>query len=102
MQTISERLEAGPTFSYEFFPPRNEAQAASLETVIGQLATTDPDFISITYGALGSTHETTRDIAISQNARWGFPTMAHLTCRGQQRGEVQDLVDTYAANGLEN
>lgn len=102
MSRIDTLLENGRTCSYEFFPPKNEIQAAALEATIGELALAGPDFISVTYGALGSTRETTKELAISHNNRWNFPTMAHLTCVGQQKDELSDLVDTYAAAGLEN
>jgi methylenetetrahydrofolate reductase (NADPH) len=102
MAKISEILAEGSTYSYEFFPPKDDIQAAALEKTIGQLAVTDPDFISVTYGALGNTRETTRDIVITQNARWSFPAMAHLTCVAQSRSELTDLIDEYAANDVEN
>lgn len=102
MTEIANILEAGPTFSYEFFPPRNEVQAAVLESAIRELAITNPDFISITYGAMGRTRDITREIAIDNNHLWGFPTMAHLTCVGQSRDEILDSIDTYAIEGVEN
>lgn len=102
MSTIATILEQGPTYSYEFFPPKDSAQAASLATTIGELVVTQPDFISVTYGALGNTRETTKKTVIDQNGLWSFPTMAHLTCVGQQRDELVALVDEYADAGLEN
>jgi methylenetetrahydrofolate reductase (NADPH) len=102
MTKIAEILAAGPTHSYEFFPPKNEVQTAQLETAISELAATNPGFISITYGALGSTQETTRDIAIAQNRRPEFPTMAHLTCVGQSREAIGSLIGAYSVGGVEN
>jgi len=102
MTQISKILEAGPSYSYEFFPPKDAVQAAALEVTIGELATSNPDFISITYGALGSTRETTKDLVIAQNNRWSFPTMAHLTCVGQSYTELTELVNEYSQNGIEN
>jgi methylenetetrahydrofolate reductase (NADPH) len=95
-------LDTGSTYSYEFFPPKNEAQAVALEAAIGELAVTQPDFISITNGALGGTRATTKDIVISQNSRWDFPVMAHLTCVGQRSVEISNLVDVYVSEGIEN
>ncbi len=102
MSKIATILEQRPTYSYEFFPPKNEAQATTLAATIGELALTQPDFISITYGALGSTREATKDTVIKQNELWQFPTMAHLTCVGQDRGELADLLDEYSIAGIEN
>lgn len=102
MARIAALLEQGPIYSYEFSPPKNEAQAAALETTIDALEATGPDFTSLTYGALGSTRETTRDIAIAQNAGRDFPMMAHLTSVGQSREEVTGLIDAYLTGGLEN
>lgn len=103
MAKIAEILaNNSPTISYEFFPPKGAAQAANLERTIGSLAATEPDFISITYGALGSTRETTRDIAIEQNRQLPFPVMAHLTCAGQTRSDIMKLLAAYEEGGLEN
>ena len=102
MPQIVSLLEQGPTYSYEFSPPKDAVQAAALEETVSELAITDPDFISITYGALGNTRETTKAFAISHNARYDFPTMAHLTCVSQGKAELADLIDDYAAAGLEN
>jgi methylenetetrahydrofolate reductase (NADPH) len=102
MVKIDSILESGGTYSYEFFPPKDDLQAAALEIEIAELAVTRPDFISITYGALGSTREITKELAVSQNTRWDFPTMAHITCVGQDVVEISELVDEYALDGLEN
>jgi methylenetetrahydrofolate reductase (NADPH) len=102
MSKIASILENGPTYSYEFFPPKDIAQATVLTATIGELAVTQPDFISVTYGALGNTRETTKNTVIEQNGRWAFPTMAHLTCVGQRREEIVGLIDEYASSGLEN
>lgn len=102
MAKIATLLEQGPTYSYEFFPPKNDAQAAALEETIDVLEETVPDFTSITYGALGSTRATTTGVAIAQNEQRDFPMMAHLTSVGQSRAEIGRLVETYIGGGLEN
>lgn len=102
MAKIANLLEQGPTYSYEFSPPKDDAQAASLNGTIEALEVTYPDFTSITYGALGNTRDTTRDVAIAQNEIRDFPMMAHLTCVGQSRSEITGLVDAYIDGGLEN
>lgn len=102
MAQIAEILKDRQTFSYEFHPPKNETQVEALQTALGELSATDPDFISITYGALGSTRETTRDIAIAENAHYTFPVMAHLTCEDHSKTDISNLLQEYSVGGLEN
>ena len=61
-----------------------------------------PSFVSVTYGALGSTRERTRDVVVRINRDQAFPAMAHLTCVGHTRADVDQLLDEYASNGVEN
>ncbi len=102
MARIADLLAAGPTWSFEFFPPKNDEMERALEKAIHELAPLEPSFVSVTYGALGSTREVTRDIVERINAEQAFPAMAHLTCVGHTRGDVTALLDHYAANGVEN
>jgi len=102
MSKISGILEEKTTFSYEFFPPNNATRVAALHTVVNELAVTNPDFISVTYGALGNSREATKSAVIEQNNLRSFPTMAHLTCVGHSRGEIKKLLDDYNASGVEN
>jgi methylenetetrahydrofolate reductase (NADPH) len=99
---IGDLLGDGPTLSLEFSPPRDDAGEQQLLDVVDELAVIEPTFTSVTYGALGSTRERTRDVVIELNRRHEFPTMAHLTCVGHTKDEIIDLLDTYADGGVEN
>lgn len=89
------------TLSFEFFPPKNERAAHTLEDTIEQLAPLGPDFVSVTYGAGGSTRAKTREV-VEHLQRSGLTAMAHLTCVGATRDELSALLDEYAAAGIEN
>jgi methylenetetrahydrofolate reductase (NADPH) len=99
---ISDILAAGRTWSFEFFPPKTEEMQRQLEKAVHELAPLHPSFVSVTYGALGSTKAVTQEIVIRINAEQSFPAMAHLTCVGHRRADVNVLLDHYAANGVEN
>lgn len=102
MTHIVDLLAAGPSISFEFSPPKDDEAEQQLLATVDELAVVDPTFASVTYGALGSTRERTRDVVIELNRRHAFPTMAHLTCVGHTKQEIVDLLDTYAAGGVEN
>ena len=103
MTRIGETLgTAGPTVSLEFSPPRDDEDEAQLARVLDELSSVRPSFASVTYGALGSTRERTRDVVVRFNREHDFPTMAHLTCVGHSKADIRDLLDHYAANGVEN
>jgi methylenetetrahydrofolate reductase (NADH) len=102
MTTIATLLRAGPTRSLEFFPPRNDDAERRLRSALDDLRLLEPSFASVTYGALGSTQERTRELVVNMNEEHGFPTMAHLTCVGHTRGEVDALLDQYAEAGVRN
>jgi methylenetetrahydrofolate reductase (NADPH) len=102
MARIDELLAAGPTRSFEFFPPKNDAMERQLEKAVHELAPLRPSFVSVTYGALGSTREYTRDAVVHINEEQPFPAMPHLTCVGHTRADIDGLLDHYASNGIEN
>ncbi len=103
MTRIADLLAAGgPTVSLEFSPPKDDEDEARLAAVLDELSVVGPSFASVTYGALGSTRDRTRDVVVRFNREHGFPTMAHLTCVGHSKPEIRDLLDHYAANGVEN
>jgi methylenetetrahydrofolate reductase (NADPH) len=78
-----------PAVSFEFFPPKSEAAAAQLWSTIGALEPLRPRFVSVTYGAGGSTRETTF-LTVTRIARnVGLAAAAHLTCVGGGRSEVR-------------
>ena len=102
MSRISDLIAAGPTLSVEFFPPRTDEGERQFHTALAELAVLEPSFASVTYGALGSTRERTRDLVVGMNEDHPFPTMAHLTCVGHTRAEIAALLDEYAATGVRN
>src|SRR5690349_9827259 len=102
MTRIPDLLAAGRTLSFEFFPPKTAAGVAELDAALQELAKLRPSFISVTYGALGSTRANTRDLVIGFNERHPFPAMPHLTCVGQSRAELHELLEAYQLSGIEN
>jgi methylenetetrahydrofolate reductase (NADPH) len=99
---IADLLADGPTLSFEFFPPKTDEAERQLEKTIHELAPLRPSFVSVTYGAGGSTRDRTRDIVIDVNRTQPFPAMAHLTCSGHSRDQIAALLDEYAAAGVRN
>ena len=102
MARIGDLLAAGRTFSFEFSPPRSAQASMSLGRTIAELAPLAPSFVSVTYGAGGSTREHTRDTVLWVRKETDIPPMAHLTCVGHTRDEIGSIIDTYAAAGVEN
>ena len=102
MTYVRDLIAAGPTISFEFFPPKTAEGHENLEGVIAELAGLEPSFVSVTYGALGSTRSTTRDVVIRINQEYPFPAVAHLTCVGHTRAEISALLDEYRSGGVEN
>ena len=103
MTRIVDLLSDGrPTVSFEFSPPKDDEDEARLAAVLDELSVVQPSFASVTYGALGSTRDRTRDVVVRFNRDHAFPTMAHLTCVGHSKADIRDLLDHYAANGVEN
>jgi methylenetetrahydrofolate reductase (NADPH) len=99
---IADLVASGPTRSFEFFPPKNDTMERQLEKAVHELAPLQPSFVSVTYGALGSTREFTRDAVVRINDEQPFPAMPHLTCVGHTRADIDALLDFYASNGIEN
>ena len=100
---IADRLALPePTFSFEFFPPRTEAAAAALEAAMRELRPLCPDFVSVTYGAGGSTRERTIELAGRIKRETGIEAMAHLTCVGHSRSDLVAILSSLQAAGVEN
>ena len=91
-----------PAFSFEFFPPRSEEAALQLERTIADLRCLEPSFVSVTYGAGGSTREKTLDIVSRIRRDTGIEAMAHLTCVGSTRDELGVVLDRLADAGVRN
>jgi len=89
-------------FSFEFFPPKTEAGQQALERTIRDLAELDPAYVSVTYGAGGSTRAKTLELVqwIEREAR--LTAMAHLTCVGATQAEIGEVVDRLVDGGIDN
>ena len=102
MTKIADLLAVGRTYSFEFFPPKSDEATALLEKTIGELEPLAPSFVSVTYGAGGSTRERTRDVVLHIERDTSLPAMAHLTCIGHSRQELVDILTGYREAGIEN
>src|SRR5580658_3439991 len=100
---IRDFLASGtPSISFEFFPPRSDDAAAQLERTIAELRPLDPAFVSVTWGAGGSTREKTIDIVSRIRRETGIEAMAHLTCVGASREDIAGILERLTAAGVEN
>src|SRR3954453_12702619 len=102
MTRVSDLLAAGPTYSFEFFPPKTDGAQLSLGHTIAELEPLAPSFVSVTYGAGGSTRGRTHDIVAWVRRETTITPMAHLTCQGHTRAEIAQILDSYRADGIEN
>ena len=89
-------------FSFEFFPPKTDAGLATLERTIRELGELSPSFVSVTYGAGGSTRERTVEIVSRIQREVGICAMAHLTCVGAGREEIAAVLGRLIGEGIEN
>src|ERR1035437_2780591 len=100
---ISQMLSAGrPLFSFEFFPPKDDAAAAMLLDTVIHLKELKPDFVSVTYGAGGSTRGKTLDLVARIKHEIGIEAMAHLTCVGHSKADIRAILKDLADHGIEN
>jgi methylenetetrahydrofolate reductase (NADPH) len=102
MAKIGDILAAGPSYSFEFFPPKTEAAEAQLEETLRDLRELSPSYVSVTYGAGGNTRERTHDLVVRMHREFGLTAMAHLTCAAHRRVELEDIVTRYADAGVGN
>jgi len=91
-----------PVFSFEFFPPQTEQGERALLKTVERLRELEPSFVSVTYGAGGSTREKTIEIVSRIKHEFGIEAMAHLTCVGHDRDEIARILDRIQACGIEN
>lgn len=94
------RAARSPAISFEFFPPKTEEMEKSLWETIKRLAPLTPNFVSVTYGAGGSTRERTHSTITRILAETSLTPAAHLTCVGAARGEIDDIVSRYHDVGV--
>jgi methylenetetrahydrofolate reductase (NADPH) len=95
-------VKSGLTYSFEFFPPKDVEGEERLWTAMSQLESIAPDFISVTYGAGGSTRDRTIRITSEITARTHIPTVAHLTCVGSTRSELLEILKKYQDAGIKS
>ncbi len=110
VQTAGERLARRPwpttpirpgiDVSFEFFPPASPLASDQLAQCVGQLVPLAPSFMSVTYGAGGTTQERTLDVIDELGSSTGVPIAGHLTCVGANRVTVDRVIDRYAAAGV--
>ena len=102
MARIAELLATGRTYSFEFSPPKTDAAQMSLGRTIAELEPLGPSFVSVTYGAGGSTRSRTQQVVTWIGKETGITPMAHLTCQSHRQAEIRGLLDEYRAAGIEN
>ncbi|MDP8987749.1 MAG: methylenetetrahydrofolate reductase [Actinomycetota bacterium] len=102
MARVHELLAAGRCYSFEFFPPKTDEAERALEKALGELEPLRPSYVSVTYGAGGSTRQRTRDIVLRILSETSMTPMAHLTCVGHRRDELVEILDGYREAGVEN
>lgn len=93
---------SGPVISFEVFPPRTDAAMDNLRTILPDLIALDPTYMTVTYGALGSTRERTLEIATLIKRDYGMETACHLTCVGSSCRDLERIMDEIRAAGIEN
>ncbi len=89
-----------PRISFEFFPPKNISGAFRLSDTVRDLAPLDPSFVSVTYGAGGTTRALTHDAVTTIHNRYGLNVAAHLTCVDASRAETLEIAQAYAEAGI--
>jgi methylenetetrahydrofolate reductase (NADPH) len=99
-EIIARRAE--PVFSFEFFPPKTEDGEHNLQNALRELGPLEPSYVSVTYGAGGSTRDRTIEIVKSLKDEHGLEAMAHLSCVGTTQEELRDILDEVRDAGIDN
>jgi len=100
---IRELLSTGrPSFSFEFFPPKTDEGLESLRKAVQSLRELQPTYVSVTYGAGGSTRDRTVELVTEIQRENPFQAMAHLTCVGSSRSELTQVLERLSVGGVEN
>ena len=94
--------QVNTNISFEFFPPKNKEGEKQLFSTIKELEPLKPTFVSVTYGAGGSTRDRTRNIVKKIHEETSLTVMAHLTCIGHTRKELIDILEDYKNLGIQN
>src|SRR3954447_3727206 len=100
--TVAELLATStrPLFSFELFPPKDEAQSRQLWQTVRELESLGADFVSVTYGASGSTRQRTIDATEATALNTTLRRVAHLPWTSQSREQLRRVIGSYAAAGL--
>jgi methylenetetrahydrofolate reductase (NADPH) len=100
---ISKVLEDNhPSLSFEFFPPKNEEASKTLFSSIKDLTPLKPSYVSVTYGAGGSTRQLTHELVVKLQKETNLTIVSHLTCVGSTKDEILQILAKYQASGIEN
>ena len=102
MTKIADVLARGRSYSFEFFPPRTDEMEATLRQTLVDLEPLGPSYVSVTYGAGGTTRERTHEIVVDILRNTSMIPMAHLTCAAHTRAELVDVITRYRDAGIEN
>lgn len=102
MKIASMFGRGSPVVSFEFFPPKTDEGVESLYRTAEELRPCRPSFVSVTYGAGGSTRDRTLDLVSRIQRELGITTMAHLTCVGSTRTEIGEVLDRLVDGGIQN
>jgi len=89
-----------PTLSFEFFPPKTPETAEALYQTIGELESYHPSFVSVTYGAGGSTRELTHDLVVRLKQTTSLDPIPHLTCVCHSEADIAAILERYAEAGV--
>jgi methylenetetrahydrofolate reductase (NADPH) len=99
---VDDLLARGTTISFEFFPPKSEAEAATLDKALVELAPLEASFVSVTYRGGASSRAATYDLVRRLHDEGRVAPMAHLTCVHHTRGELVEILESYRDAGIEN
>jgi methylenetetrahydrofolate reductase (NADPH) len=99
---LADRDPPTPVFSFEFFPPRTADGERNLYAALAELKTLEPSFVSVTYGAGGSTREKTIEIVKRIREEYGLEAMAHFTCVGATVAQLRATLDEMRDAGIDN
>ena len=102
MALISEMLERGATYSFEFFPPKNDAEQATLVRTLRELEPLSPSFVSVTYRGGRESRQRTHDLVAGMLRTTTLTPMAHLMCVAHTRLELAEILVSFRKAGVEN
>ncbi len=102
MKIIDKLEQENPAYSFEFFPPRDEAGVEQLFQTVRDLRPYEPTYVSVTWGAGGSTRRLTVELVGRITRETGIDAMAHLTCVGATQTDITDVLEQFRESGIEN